>query len=327
MTLPSPLQTIDHPLFDLHKLTVMIKRDDLIHPIISGNKWRKLKYNIDQAKVQGKKGLISFGGAYSNHIHALAFACYQQRLPCIGIIRGESHYANNFTLRWAQHWQMKLTYVDRNTYRRRADSDYLALLQAQYPEYLIIPEGGSNSLAIPGVSEIIDELNQQTVFETLLTPVGSGGTLAGLISADNNQHQLLGVAVLKQGKETDGDKVDIKPNDYLTNQVSTLLPKAAQKFDNWQVLPDFHRGGYAKFSVEDSQRIIAFNQETGINFEPVYSGKMLLALVDLIKQGYFAQHHRIVLLHTGGLQGLGGLSERKRINGQQWPVPPNAPKV
>ena len=327
MTLPSPLQTIDHPLFDLHKLTVMIKRDDLIHPIISGNKWRKLKYNIDQAKVQGKKGLISFGGAYSNHIHALAFACYQQRLPCIGIIRGESHYANNFTLRWAQHWQMKLTYVDRNTYRRRADSDYLALLQAQYPEYLIIPEGGSNSLAIPGVSEIIDELNQQTVFETLLTPVGSGGTLAGLISADNNQHQLLGVAVLKQGKETDGDKVDIKPNDYLTNQVSTLLPKAAQKFDNWQVLPDFHRGGYAKFSVEDSQRIIAFNQETGINFEPVYSGKMLLALVDLIKQGYFAQHHRIVLLHTGGLQGLGGLSERKRINAQQWPVPPNAPKV
>ena len=327
MTLPSPLQTIDHPLFDLHKLTVMIKRDDLIHPIISGNKWRKLKYNIDQAKVQGKKGLISFGGAYSNHIHALAFACYQQRLPCIGIIRGESHYANNFTLRWAQHWQMKLTYVDRNTYRRRADSDYLALLQAQYPEYLIIPEGGSNSLAIPGVSEIIDELNQQTVFETLLTPVGSGGTLAGLISADNNQHQLLGVAVLKQGKETDGDKVDIKPNDYLTNQVSTLLPKAAQKFDNWQVLPDFHRGGYAKFSVEDSQRIIAFNQETGINFEPVYSGKMLLALMDLIKQGYFAQYHRIVLLHTGGLQGLGGLSERKRINGQQWPVPPNAPKV
>jgi 1-aminocyclopropane-1-carboxylate deaminase len=305
----------------------MIKRDDLIHPIISGNKWRKLKYNIDQAKVQGKKGLISFGGAYSNHIHALAFACYQQRLPCIGIIRGESHYANNFTLRWAQHWQMKLTYVDRNTYRRRADSDYLALLQAQYPEYLIIPEGGSNSLAIPGVSEIIDELNQQTVFETLLTPVGSGGTLAGLISADNNQHQLLGVAVLKQGKETDGDKVDIKPNDYLTNQVSTLLPKAAQKFDNWQVLPDFHRGGYAKFSVEDSQRIIAFNQETGINFEPVYSGKMLLALMDLIKQGYFAQHHRIVLLHTGGLQGLGGLSERKRINAQQWPVPPNAPKV
>ena len=327
MTLPSPLQTIAHPLFDLHKLTVMIKRDDLIHPIISGNKWRKLKYNIDQAKVQGKKGLISFGGAYSNHIHALAFACYQQRLPCIGIIRGESHYANNFTLRWAQHWQMKLTYVDRNTYRRRADSDYLALLQAQYPEYLIIPEGGSNSLAIPGVSEIIDELNQQTVFETLLTPVGSGGTLAGLISADNNQHQLLGVAVLKQGKETNGDKVDIKPNDYLTNQVSTLLPKAAQKFDNWQVLPDFHRGGYAKFSVEDSQRIIAFNQETGINFEPVYSGKMLLALMDLIKQGYFAQYHRIVLLHTGGLQGLGGLSERKRINAQQWPVPPNAPKV
>ena len=325
MTLPSPLQTIAHPLFDLHKLTVMIKRDDLIHPIISGNKWRKLKYNIDQAKVQGKKGIISFGGAYSNHIHALAFACYQLNLPCIGIIRGECHYANNFTLRWAQHWQMQLTYLDRMTYRRRADLDYLALLQAQYPNYLILPEGGSNALAIPGVSEIIDELNKQTTFETLLTPVGSGGTLAGLISGDNNQHQLLGIAVLKQGNATNVDHFN--NNNYLTNQVSALLPKAAQEYDNWQVLPNFHRGGYAKFSEEDSQQIVAFNQDTGINFEPVYSGKMLLALMDLIKQGYFAQHHRIVLLHTGGLQGLGGLSERKRINTQQWQVPPDAPKV
>ena len=325
MPLPSPLQKIDHPLFDHHKLTVMIKRDDLIHPTISGNKWRKLKYNLEQAKVQGKKGIISFGGAYSNHIHALAFACYQLNLPCIGIIRGECHYANNFTLRWAQHWQMQLTYLDRMTYRRRADLDYLALLQAQYPNYLILPEGGSNALAIPGVSEIIDELNKQTTFETLLTPVGSGGTLAGLISGDNNQHQLLGIAVLKQGNATNVDHFN--NNNYLTNQVSALLPKAAQEYDNWQVLPNFHRGGYAKFSEEDSQQIVAFNQDTGINFEPVYSGKMLLALMDLIKQGYFAQHHRIVLLHTGGLQGLGGLSERKRINTQQWQVPPDAPKV
>jgi 1-aminocyclopropane-1-carboxylate deaminase len=324
MSSPSPLKKIDHPLFDHHQLNVMIKRDDLIHPIISGNKWRKLKYNIEQVKVQDKKGIISFGGAYSNHIHALAFACYQQKLPCIGIIRGEHHYANNFTLRWAQHWRMQLTYVDRQTYRRRADSDYLALLQQQYPEYLIVPEGGSNSFAIPGVSEVIDELNQQTAFDSLLTPVGSGGTLAGLIAGDNNQHQLLGIAVLKQSKTSEVDPLDKK--DYLTNTVSALLPEAAQQFNNWQVLPDFHRGGYAKFSQEDSQRILAFNHDTGINFEPVYSGKMLLALVDLIKQGYFAPHHRIVLLHTGGLQGLGGLSERKVINAQQWPIPPNAPK-
>ena len=337
MYLPSPLQIINHPLFDQYQVKVMIKRDDLIHPIISGNKWRKLKYNIEEVKAQGKKGIISFGGAYSNHIHALAFACYQDKLPCIGIIRGQSHYANNFTLRWAEHWQMTLTYVDRITYRRRAEPNYLADLQLQYPDYLIIPEGGSNSLAIPGVSEVIEELNQQCSFDTLLTPVGSGGTLAGLIAGDNNQHQLLGIAVLKQGKTTSSDNLDdltpnqgtnndnLTANNYLTDQVSALLPQAAQQFDNWLVLPDFHRGGYAKFSSEDSDRILAFTQETGICFDPVYSGKMLLALIDLIEQGYFAKDHRIILLHTGGLQGLGGLSERKVINPQLWPVPPDAP--
>ncbi len=323
MPLPSPLHVINHRLFDQHQLNVMVKRDDLIHSIISGNKWRKLKYNIEYAKAQGKKGIISFGGAYSNHIHALAFACYQQKLPCIGIIRGESHYVNNFTLRWAQHWQMKLSFVDRRTYRRRAEPNYLVELQQQYPDYLIVPEGGSNSLAIAGVREVIDELNNQTSFDTLLTPVGSGGTLAGLIAGDNNEHQLLGIAVLKQEKAKAFEMLG--PQNYLTNEVSILLPKEAQEFNNWQVLPDFHRGGYAKFSKEDSQRILAFNRETGLTFEPVYSGKMLLALLDLIHQGYFPKHHRIVLLHTGGLQGLGGLSEQKLIANTHWHTPPSAP--
>jgi len=317
MSLPSPLQTIKHSLFDRHKITVMIKRDDLIHPIISGNKWRKLKYNIEHAKKLEKKGIISFGGAYSNHIHALAFACFQENIPCMGIIRGESHYANNFTLSWARHWQMQLNFVDRKTYRLRADNNYLNGLQAQYSEHLIVPEGGSNQFAIPGVSEVIDELNQQTDFDTLLTPVGSGGTLAGLISGDDNQHEILGIAVLKQG---------MQDNDYLYNEVSSLLPLAAKSFNNWQVLSDFHLGGYAKFNEQEAQRILDFNQETGIDFEPVYSGKMLLALLNLVEQGYFPQNHRIVMLHTGGLQGLGGLHERKIINSNGWNLPNIAPQ-
>ncbi|MCJ8319926.1 MAG: pyridoxal-phosphate dependent enzyme [Colwellia sp.] len=326
MSLPSPLQTIKHSLFDRHKITVMIKRDDLIHPIISGNKWRKLKYNIEHAKKHGKKGIISFGGAYSNHIHALAFACYQEKLPCLGIIRGESHYANNFTLSWARHWQMKLSFVDRKTYRLRADRNYLNELQAQYPQHLIVPEGGSNSLAILGVTEIIDELNQQAVFDTLLTPVGSGGTLAGLISGDKNQHEIIGIAVLKQGKQSEQEKIDSQENDYLAKEVSSLLPFEATRYNNWQILSNHHLGGYAKFSDEDSQRILTFNQETGINFEPVYSGKMLLALLDLVEQGYFPQKHRIVMLHTGGLQGLGGLHERSIIKNNGWSLPDTAPQ-
>ncbi|NQZ88423.1 MAG: 1-aminocyclopropane-1-carboxylate deaminase/D-cysteine desulfhydrase [Colwellia sp.] len=307
MQTQSTLERIFHPIFENNNLIVSVKRDDNIHPIISGNKWRKLKFNLRFAKENNYTGIISFGGSFSNHIHALAFACQQQGLKSIGIIRGESDYASNYTLTMAQQWGMTLNFVDRKTYRLREDTDYLENLQQKYPDYLLVPEGGSNKLALAGVGEIITELNQQCEFDTLLTPVGSGGTLAGLIQADNNQHQLLGISVLKQ----DG---------YLTEQVNHLLSEE-QHFYNWQILSAFHRGGYAKFSKEDEQRIVSFNLQTGFVFEPVYSGKMLLAFLDLIEQGYFSKGQRIVLLHTGGLQGIGGMLERKLLDGNVWSVP------
>lgn len=312
MTILSKLQQLYHPLFIKHDVQVQVKRDDLIHPIISGNKWRKLKYNLAHVKQhKNMNGVLSFGGSYSNHIHALAFACYQQGLPCIGVIRGEEGYANNFTLTWARHWGMKLHFVDRKTYRHRHDVDYITQLQQTYSDYFIIPEGGSNQLAIPGVSEVITELNQQTEFDTLITPVGSGGTLAGLISGDCNtnakQHKLLGITVLKGA-------------DYLKGEVQNLLKKSA-KHHHWELLTDFHRGGYAKFSPLDATRILEFNHSTGVNFEPVYSGKMVLALLDLLEQGYFAKGERIVLLHTGGMQGLGGMIERGLLNKRDWDMP------
>ncbi len=307
MQTQSRLERIFHPLFEKHQLIVSIKRDDSIHPIISGNKWRKLKYNLHFAKKNKYTGIISFGGSFSNHIHALAYASQQQGLKSIGIIRGEANYASNYTLTMAQQWGMTLNFVDRKTYRLRDDTNYLNSLQQKYPDYLLVPEGGSNKLALTGVGEIIAELNQQCEFDTLLTPVGSGGTLAGLIQADNNQHKLLGISVLKQ----DG---------YLTEQVNHLLSKDSY-FNNWQILSAFHRGGYAKFNKEDEQRIVNFNQQTGFVFEPVYSGKMILALLDLIEQGLFPKGERIVLLHTGGLQGIGGMLERKLLNGDDWSVP------
>ena len=308
----SPLQTIHHSLFRKHQLNVQIKRDDLLHPTISGNKWRKLKYNLIHAKQNNYRGILSFGGSYSNHIHALAFACQQHQLDSIGIIRGEIEYASNFTLSWAQHWGMKLSFVDRKTYRLRNHDFYLNQLRSQYPDYFFVPEGGSNSLALQGMGEVIRELKHQCEFDTLMVPVGSGGTLAGLINADNNQHALLGISVLKQGKAHEN---------YLSTEVKNLLPPGSEQFDNWQISDDFHRGGYAKFSAFDSNRILAFNQETGIIFEPVYSGKMLLALLDLAEQGYFPPNHRIVLLHTGGLQGIAGLLEQNRLGKEQWSMP------
>ena len=317
MTRLSTLHPLVHPLFTRHKVQVQIKRDDLIHPIISGNKWRKLKFNLAHVKHhQTYQGVLSFGGAYSNHIHALAYACHQQNIPCIGIIRGEEHYANNFTLSWAKHWGMKLHFVDRKTYRRRHDADYLSQLQHEFIDYFMVPEGGSNQLALAGVGEVISELNQQTNFDTLITPVGSGGTIAGLIAEDakasEKQHRILGVSVLKEGN-------------YLTDEIKALLPASIEQHHNWQLLTNFHRGGYAKFSPIDSARILQFNHETGLCFEPVYSGKMILALLDLLEQDFFSANERIVLLHTGGIQGLGGMIERKILSAKQWSMPISAP--
>ena len=312
MTPLSELQQLVHPLFHQHNINVYLKRDDLIHPIISGNKWRKLKYNLTHVKQHNHlRGVLSFGGSYSNHIHALAFACHQQNLPCVGVIRGEASYANNYTLTWARHWGMKLHFVDRKTYRRRHDDDFLQQLQHQYPNYFIVPEGGSNTLAINGVSEVIAELTEQLEFDTLLTPVGSGGTIAGLIAGDYTlntlQHKLLGIVVLKGAQ-------------YLKAEIEQLLPSDVDH-KHWQLLHQYHRGGYAKFSALDIARIVEFNHITGVNFEPVYSGKMVLALLDLLDQGYFSAGERIVLLHTGGLQGLGGLIERGILTATQWSVP------
>ena len=207
---------------------------------------------------------------------------------------------------------MQLSFVDRKTYRQRDEQHYLQTLQQQYPEYFIIPEGGSNQLALTGVAEIISELSQQADFDTLITPVGSGGTLAGLIVGDNDQHNLLGIAVLKQ-------------QGYLETTVRALLPNRSKNASNWRILDDYHLGGYAKFSQQDADKIREFSHIVGIDFEPVYSGKMILALLALIESGYFPAHHRIVLLHTGGLQGLGGLFERGILKPNEWPSLPALP--
>jgi 1-aminocyclopropane-1-carboxylate deaminase/D-cysteine desulfhydrase-like pyridoxal-dependent ACC family enzyme len=313
MNFPSRIEKIEHPVFNKHALEVFIKRDDLIHPIISGNKWRKLAGNIAHVQSKNLKGIISFGGAYSNHIHALAFSCFQQNIPAIGIIRGEPHYQNNFTLSWARYWGMKLVFVDRKTYRQRHQPNYLDGIRAQHPGYFVIPEGGTNEYALTGVGEVISELNNQEPFDTLMVPVGSGGTFSGLIRADRNHHKLLGIAVLKE-------------SDYLRKDIQQLVGDNDHHFTNWQLMGQFHRGGYAKFSSHDLERLKDFIHYTGIPFEPVYSGKMVLALLDLAGQGYFERNHRIMLIHTGGIQGLGGLAERNLIKATEWHLP-SAPPV
>nr|WP_232821182.1 pyridoxal-phosphate dependent enzyme [Oceanimonas marisflavi] len=295
----SPLQPVCHPLLKRHGLTLQIKRDDLLHASISGNKWRKLKYVLRQALSDKAAGVLSFGGAWSNHLHALAAAGHLLGLPTIGIVRGEPEYAGNPTLSDAQGWGMKLEFIDRQGYRRRHDPDFLAGLANRYPGFYFIPEGGSCALALPGVAELWQELPP---CDELILPVASGGTLAGLLSARPAGTRVTGYAVLK-GKG------------WLADTVSGLHPPAAGD-PGWQLRLDHHGGGYARCNNMDRQAISALSEALAVPLEPIYSGKALLGLFRDIEAGHYAPGSRLIFLHTGGLQGARSYTSSKR-SGQE----------
>ena len=290
--MPSPLQLIKSPLLDAKKVQLYIKREDLIHPIIGGNKWRKLKYNIKSLQRNKTKTILSFGGAYSNHIYALAGAGQLFGFDTIGVIRGEPSEPLNPTLAYAKKAGMQLHYVSRQDYRLKETSGFIEDLKSQFNDFLIIPEGGSNELALRGCAEIIMELDEQLdgLYSSVCLPCGTAGTLAGLISSNTNK-TILGIAVLKDAN-------------FLYENVNQLLGRNAnaKKDESWEINLNYHFNGYAKHTPELLSFISKFKQEFNINIEPVYSGKMLFGLFDLIKKDYFAQGSTIVALHTGGLQ-------------------------
>lgn len=292
---PSPLQAIHHPLLTRYGVELWCKRDDLIHPLISGNKWRKLKYYLHHAREHGKRHLLSFGGAYSNHIHALAAAGHQFGLRTTGIIRGESDSVSNSTLSDARRWGMDLVFVDRLSYRRRQEPEWLAQFEAA--DTLIVPEGGSSPLAIPGVAELVTELPFSP--DLWVLPCASGGTLAGLIAGKREMEQILAIAVLKGGN-------------FIADEVRRLYPAAATTH-GWQIALDHHDGGYARFSPALWQWVQAFSAETGLPLEPIYSGKAMYGLFRELAAGRIAPGSRIVFIHTGGMQGLAGLREQGRL--------------
>lgn len=293
--LPSPLQRLHHPLLTSYGVELWCKRDDLIHPAISGNKWRKLKYHLLHAKEHGKQHLLSFGGAYSNHIHALAAAGCQSGLRTTGIIRGEYDAVSNSTLRDARHWGMDLVFVDRQSYRRRQDPDWLAQFDA--PDTLIVPEGGSSPLAIPGVAELVGEVPFSP--DLWVLPCASGGTLAGLIAGKRAREQILAIAVLKGGG-------------FIADEVCRLHPAAAN-IPGWRIALDHHDSGYAKFSPALWQWVQDFSATTDLPLEPIYSGKAMWGLFRELAAGRIAPGSKIVFIHTGGMQGLAGLREQGRL--------------
>lgn len=263
---------------------ISIKRLDLIHPQISGNKFFKLKYNLLAARQQGFEKVLTFGGAYSNHIAATAFATHKFGFQSLGMIRGEelAQRPLNPTLATAQQFGMQLEFISRNAYRQKDQPDFLQHLQQQYPDFYLIPEGGTNALAVQGCREILTAEDAQ--FDLICCAVGTGGTFAGLIEASQQHQQLLGFSALK--------------GDFLTQEVAQLTTKR-----NWRILDDYCCGGYAKTTPELIQFIQTFEQRYNIPLEQVYTGKMLRGIFDLIDQDKIGPDQKILLIHTGGLQG------------------------
>lgn len=283
-------QKIDLALLDEKKITLFVKREDTIHPLISGNKYRKLKYNLNKAKNGNFSTLLTFGGAYSNHIAATAFAGKKEGFKTIGIIRGEeliTKWNSNPTLALANKHGMQFHFVNRAVYSEKHELGFIKELKKKYGSFYIIPEGGTNNLAVKGCEEILTQ--DDLKFDIITSCVGTGGTLAGLSNAANTNQTVLGFAVLK--------------GDFLKNDIRKFANN-----ENWKLISDYHFGGYAKVNTELVSFINNFKKETKIQLDPIYTGKLFYGLFDLISKDYFKKGTKILAIHTGGLQGISGMN-------------------
>jgi 1-aminocyclopropane-1-carboxylate deaminase/D-cysteine desulfhydrase-like pyridoxal-dependent ACC family enzyme len=292
MNLPSPYRELFNDLINEAQVRVFIKRDDLIHSEISGNKWRKLKFNLKYVLENNFKGILTFGGAHSNHLSATALIGKKNRLQTIAIVRGDEHVPRSETLLFCQSNKMQLVFETRENYRKRNDEKYLEALQEKYPDYFIIPEGGANSLGVKGCEEIVSEIDHD--FDYITVDCGTGATLAGMVRPLMSHQKVIGVQVLKGG-------------DFITKEVGKFSPNYHDKFEVWT---EYHFGGYAKYAEELIDFMRLFYAQTGIKLDPVYTGKQFFAVFDQIKKGYFPKGSSIVLTHTGGLQGIPGFEKR-----------------
>ena len=285
----APLTRIIDPDISAKGLELWIKRDDLLHPVISGNKWRKLKYILNHALYADADTIVSMGGAYSNHLHALAFAGKTLGIKTVGYIRGERPAQLNPTLNDLQEWGMELRFVSRGDYRiLRAYKTHDSLPGLQRGQYWL-PEGGANGLALQGVAEIVAEIDID--YDVLAVACGTGTTAAGLSAAASNSCGVLGIAALKGGA-------------FLYDDIQRILAEqGVETAADWQIILDYHCGGFAKITPALLDFISTFQSRQGIALEPIYTGKLLFAVYDLIRQDYFSAGTRIVAVHTGGLQG------------------------
>tara|TARA_B100001109_G_scaffold255725_1_gene260366 strand:- start:4647 stop:5561 length:915 start_codon:yes stop_codon:yes gene_type:complete len=297
LTLPSPIQEIHHPLFIEKHLQVFVKRDDLIHPEISGNKWRKLKYNIEEVVQKNKVGILTFGGAYSNHIVATAVACQLAGIACIGVIRGDEFKTLNPSLQQAQNAGMKLHFVSRAEYALKTEMIFLNSLKEKFEDFFMVPEGGSNDLGVKGCQELLDEIKQP--FDYLLCAAGTGTTAAGIYRG-MTKGSLVVFPALKGAEKLEQD--------------IRHLAGEANRNVQLNLLTDYHFGGYAKIESELIEFVEQFYKDFSIPLDLVYTAKMAFGFWDLLKKDFFKEGSEVLLVHTGGIQGNRGMIERYGLN-------------
>lgn len=301
-----PLQSQTQPVF-LPELTakdvsLFVQREDLLHPNISGNKYRKLAYNIEEAKRLGKRQLLTFGGAYSNHILATASAGNEFGFETIGFIRGDElglaidkTLKSNSTLRAAKDFGMQLRFLSRSDYRMKEEALFLERLQKEFPDAYFLAEGGSNALAVQGCEAI---LNKDAACDVVCVAVGTGATISGIINSTEEGQQVYGFPALK------GDFLASKIREYTADK------------DQWQLVEAYHFGGYAKTTPELIAFMNAFKAATGILLDPVYTAKMMYGVLDLVRKNHFPKGTNILAIHTGGIQGIAGVNALLTKKGQ-----------
>ena len=290
-----PVQRVDDPWLIAQEIQLSVLRLDLVHPTVSGNKYYKLKYNLQRARAEGHTTLVTVGGAYSNHLYATAAAGRAYGFRTIGIVRGEACEPLNPTLRFAKVQGMHLHYVSREAFRQRGEMGFQEELLARFGRHYHLPEGGTNAQAVRGCTEIVPA---ELPFDGVACCVGTGGTLAGVLVSTAGRATVLGFPALK------GDAFLREAVDQLTLQYN------GQRYEHYRLVQDYHFGGYARVKPELINFINRFFRTTGIPLEPVYTGKMLYGLYEMIQTGQFPSGSRILAIHSGGLQGIAGFNER-----------------
>lgn len=283
-------QSLDLEILRHKNIALSIKREDLIHPLVSGNKFRKLKYNLLEATNKNYKRLLTFGGAYSNHIAATAYAGKKSGFKTIGVIRGEElakNWQKNPTLKLAYEHGMQFKFISREAYKKKNAKEFISEELPEFKDCYFLPEGGTNLLAVKGCEEIIT--NADADFDVLCASVGTGGTLAGISNAAFQGQSVLGFTALK--------------GEFLKEDIRNFATK-----ENWSLQTDYHFGGYAKVNEELVDFINNFKKETKIPLDPIYNGKMIFGILDLVAKDYFKPGTNILAIHTGGLQGIAGMN-------------------